>query len=532
MILRLVKSEFIKNTSIIKSLFIIIILLISSLVLIKIEENKTNYMEHYFYTKDDYNYSLKKAKESLLNNPNTYKKDILNILEDLKETRDIIEQNIGNNPQDMWQKNTFDMLILDVCRKYAYKTRLNKAINDNNELIDLENSIIQEVSLYNTVKVNYRTSLEEYVEDLNESINTINKYINQTKLALARNEYYLMMKVDCERQDLYNEPNKRNEEICKYVIDKKIKSREDYRLINAINYAAIYDQINNYKNIKRDVMESKDAFEYRKKFSINMNKILSKQDIVLSYAYKNELKHDLSFPSQLTSIGNYKTSKTYMNLGLSLGIIVLILLIITNSGIISQEHEKGTMKLLLTAPIKREKILLSKFIYLLLDMYLIWIIGLIIMFIIVGINYGLTDLFTNKIIVFMNKPVEINYFIYYFKDLLICSIPIIGMISLMLFFSTIIKNAIVTSTIMTIITILSCNIWTSVGRLSPLFYLIYTPFPYLNYNMIISNNVIYISSISNTNLTPTYGIILNILITIFFLITSINIFRKQDIINK
>ena len=218
----------------------------------------------------------------------------------------------------MWQKNTFDMLILDVCRKYAYKTRLNKAINDNNELIDLENSIIQEVSLYNTVKVNYRTSLEEYIEDLNESINTINKYIDQTKLALARNEYYLMMKVDCERQDLYNEPNKRNEEICKYIIDKKIKSREDYRLINAINYAAIYDQINNYKNIKRDVMESKDAFEYRKKFSINMNKILSKQDIILSYAYKNELKHDLSFLSQLTSIGNYKTSKTYINLGLSL----------------------------------------------------------------------------------------------------------------------------------------------------------------------------------------------------------------------
>ena len=190
------------------------------------------------------------------------------------------------------------------------------------------------------------------------------------------------------------------------------------------------------------------------------------------------------------------------------------------------------MKLLLTAPIKREKILLAKFIYLILDMYFIWIIGLIIMFIIVGIKYGLTDLFTNKIIVFMNKPVEINYFIYYFKDLLICSIPIIGMLSIMLFFSTIIKNAIVTSTIMTIITILSCNIWTSVGRLSPLFYLIYTPFPYLNYNMIISNNAIFISSISNTTLTPTYGIILNILITIFFLITSINIFKKQDIINK
>ena len=89
------------------------------------------------------------------------------------------------------------------------------------------------------------------------------------------------------------------------------------------------------------------------------------------------MKHDLEFDSYMDGIDvgqKYISSKVIVNQALNLSIIVIVIVILTSGGIISKEHLTGTEKILLTQPVKRWKVLLSKFIYLILHSYIIWII--------------------------------------------------------------------------------------------------------------------------------------------------------------
>ena len=180
------------------------------------------------------------------------------------------------------------------------------------------------------------------------------------------------------------------------------------------------------------------------------------------------------------------------------------------------------------------KILLSKYLYLIVNMYLLWIIGIIFIFIISGIKYGFSDLFVNQLILINNNVSEINYFIWYVFKLFIHSIPVICFLSFMFFLSTTFKNTVFTSSICSIFILLSLLIWVILDNLKikVLYYISYTPLAYLDFNIIREHNRFYLNTISNTNLNSIYGIIISIICTIIFLLISINYYKKIDIVNK
>lgn len=104
----------------------------------------------------------------------------------------------------------------------------------------------------------------------------------------------------------------------------------------------------------------------------------------------------------------------------------------------------------------------------------------------------------------------------------------------MYFLSATFKNTVVTSSVCSVLTLLSILIWVILDNLKikVLYYISYAPLAYLDFNIIRENNRFYIHTISNTNLTSIYGIIISIICTFAFLIISVSYYKKIDIVNK
>ena len=530
--IKLIKSEFIKNYNLKNIIIILVILLISSFLLIKFEEtfgNRVIYDDSYSYLEEDYKYMLQQFEENYEKNPNDFNKDLISIAKEIHENYKITRKNVKGHHEMMWQKNFTQRYITEVSHKYALM-RLDDCEHDEitDYILGYENPGL--IDTYHNIKESYMDYLDSYKNANYEGKKEeVNNKIKQLDKIIKDNYYYKYMEYHCDTLDFNS--NNRLEDYCNYIIKNKIKNEYDYRVVNASEYLYLNDLKNSQHILNRK------GNEYTNTLNNNIKTIFDKQEKIVGYAYKHEMKHDLKFPYDSDYIGysgHYINTKNYVNKGLSLGFVICFILVILNSGIISREHDKGTIKLLLTAPVKREKVLLSKFLYLIINMYLLWILGIFFIFIISGMKYGFSDLFINQIVLINNNATEMNYFIWYIGKLFIHSIPVICFLSFMFFLSTTFKNTVFTSSVCSVFTLLSLLIWVILDNLKiKVLYLIsYTPLAYLDFNIIRENNRFYINTISNTNLTSAYGIIISIICTIIFLLISISYYKKIDIVNK
>jgi len=204
-----------------------------------------------------------------------------------------------------------------------------------------------------------------------------------------------------------------------------------------------------------------------------------------------------------------KTINTIYYLIPFIGIIISI----SASNIVSNEYRFGTFKSYLTKPVKRWKIIISKFLYL--------IILSIFYIVLTLIFYIILFLFSNKI----NNLNEIiiNYFIY--------SVPILFMISFSIFLSTIINknNFALAISILTI----TCSTLLSQALFGlKINFIEYTFLPYLDFSIFLDISNIKLMNIElGLHLSIINGIIILLFYTLFFIISSIIIFNKKDITN-
>ena len=222
-------------------------------------------------------------------------------------------------------------------------------------------------------------------------------------------------------------------------------------------------KIDTFEEYQETHKNSNDYPSYQEYLAYNTNlknKAIESKKILL-YSTEHEIKQDI-FYTYLDNVSEddmYITPKLKVNRILHLSVIVMLIISITNSGIVSREHSNGTIKNIITAPVKRWKILLSKFLYLILDTYIIWLLGLIILSICAGIRFGFTELITPKLIVSGGKVIEVNYYLYLIKNILIASIPIISFLSILFFLSTVTLNTSLTVETTSIISVLSIIMW-------------------------------------------------------------------------
>lgn len=531
-IINLIKSEFIKNYNIKKIIICILLLTLVSLFIVYKTDNilveyenagqiDAQYLKNYIsnlkknFTEQDIN-SLKTIEEkiSYSNEKNFIKYNYL-IMNDVTSSND-------------WKYDFVTNYIIPLARSNDLIEILNATNTSETVEICSVNDIDEQIKEF----LNKACSLT--IEERNELYQKNTKLITDYENLLKENKYYLYLQYKLDNNLLDEDEYK----IVKILIAKKIENSDNFLTKNYIQYQKLKEnatmKIDTFEEYQETHKNSNDYPSYQEYLAYNTNlknKAIESRKILL-YSTEHEIKQDIfyTYLDNVSEFNMYITPKLKVNRILHLSVIVMLIISITNSGIVSREHSNGTIKNIITAPVKRWKILLSKFIYLVLDTYIIWLLGLIILSVCAGIRFGFTELITPKLIVSGGKVIEVNYYLYLIKNILIASIPVIAFLSILFFLSAVTLNTSLTVGITSIISVLALFIW--VLQLANSFkYIVYTPFWYLDSGYIFMNTENYQRSLHAVSYSIKIGIISSIItITVLLLIANI-VYLKRDIKN-
>lgn len=525
-IINLIKSEFIKNYNIKKFIVIFVVLLISSIGLVEFNclVNSTNGrdypVDHMVVQYNGLAKELAEKENRTLGEEYDFK--IFMMYSDMFEyfsTKDRISQ-------DDWRIDVgFEIvgMIMD------------------NDMIDLvrnerDNPEVERICSLSGSESYFENRLNHYCnaftkDELNNTYLINEKKIVDYKELLKEDKYYIYIKYQID-----NDLIPTNDGFEQILIDKKIINNYDYLGINYDLYKGLF-QNSSHTFVSREDFEN-DEYEfsyyinsyedYLRYYKDLKERAIAGKEIIL-YSSINDIKHDISFnENEIRNEYIYTTSKHAVNQVLHLSIVVMILVAITSGGIVSSEHNNGTIKNIITAPVRRWKILLSKFIYLILHTYIIWGIGLLIISIYGGMRFGFSDLFSPKLIYMGGKVTEVNYYLYLLKDIFVASIPVICFLSILFCLSTVTLNTALTVGITTMLGVLSPVFWFLTSNLGFNF-LVYTPFLYFDSGFIINNTYFYSMAFRNVDFGLNTGIIISLVLIVILYFVSNIIYIKRDI---
>ncbi|MBE6146920.1 MAG: hypothetical protein E7168_01140 [Firmicutes bacterium] len=528
-IINLVKSEFIKHYSIKRFIIIFIVLLVSSLFLVKFSNNllgERSDIEMLQSSIDSFERSLdrsnKKANKTFTDYYNIHY--YINYIKYMSLLKDIEPEYKSD-----WKSMAIVHELLPVIMQNYLIEKMKDNPNDpyiinvcNNEDNSDDGHRTQEQLKY--LCDNYE--LNELDELYNKNLLVINDYENLIK----ENKYYLYLEYQV-KNNIIDE-----NEFVKILIEKKVESSNSYLGLNYLQYKAL-EQNSNIEIMSQEEFEKGDykSFNSYKEY-VSYNTKLKNDAInnrkILLYSSENEIKHDIEYHyyDGVNDSDRYMNTKLKVNQVFHLSVVVIIIIAITGGGIISNEHSKGTIKNIITTPVRRWKILVSKFIYLILDAYIVWFLGLLIISVLSGIEFGFSDLFDPKLVVFNGSVIEVNYFLYIIKDIFIASIPVICFISILFFLSTVFLNTSLTVGITSVLGIVSPFIWllSIVGNFR---HIVYTPLWYFDLGFMFNNSEHYVESLRKISYDLSTGIIISVVVTLILYTISNVVYIKRDIKN-
>ncbi len=300
------------------------------------------------------------------------------------ESIDLIQDDIDtldkNDPDNKEQLTYYysELEAINLLKEYDSNSWQAYIINNYARDIIYQKNISEGTSEYIENKDKYDKFIERLKNDdwksfVNQELDEINKQIDELK---STNEY--------DKDTL--ESLEDNKQVLTWRIEKNIEYGN-----NNLN-----DALESWKMQKSQLrdLESKEktnTLEYSDKYQ---KQILIQSSELYKYQIENEIKD-----AKVTSDdgNNYYLSKTIdsdLATSLSLsqyGLFIIIVIIVISGTIVSEEFNKGTIKLLLVRPYKRIKILLSKFITCLIILLFMYLLVFIIQFILGGITYGFSN---------------------------------------------------------------------------------------------------------------------------------------------
>lgn len=528
-LIQLIKSEIIKNNSIKRWILIVLILTISCIGLVEFQalSYRTTQTEV-----EPFLQNYQNRYQELLNKPNhTLEEDYLFTLYSAYfQLFDYLHQKgdhynnwktvIGYDAIDLFLENKVIQLFLEQ--------------PENNDLQQICQN--DGTGSFSPFQSKVSSFCHDYTkESLEETFLGNQKKLETYQTLLEKDEYYLYLQY-LKEQNLVPSYAKK---IVDVLIENKLKDSSSYLIQNCSQYANLYFRFDSANQedipfICGDTYPSNSIDDYQEhiQYYRKLKEESRRNREIILYSTIHHIPHDLLFDSDfaISSQDVYFTSKTAVNQVLHLSIIVMLLVAITSGGIVSNEHSRGTIKNILTTPIRRWKFLLSKFLYLILHTYFIWFLGLAIISIYTGIRYGFTDLMTPKLIFQGGHVVEVNYYLYLLQQILIASIPVICFLSILFFFSSITLNTQVTVGITTILSILSPILWFCCYNFH--FYLpIHTPFLYFDCGMIFLKSNFYLETSKFVPVSLSCGIGICIVTTILLYLITNMIYIKKDVKN-
>lgn len=215
--------------------------------------------------------------------------------------------------------------------------------------------------------------------------------------------------------------------------------------------------------------------------------------------------------------------------------IIAPLAIYFASSMVSQEFSTRTINLLLIRPVKRWKILLSKYICIITLIFgMIAVCGAVYLFG-TGINLGFADFSQPYIYVASGAAHAANFILWFLWKVLIASIPIFCLVNLTFMFSTVTKGTAV-SLILGVLSLFSSIL---ILFFSGLFdnpdVMTYMPFPYFSMWSYVFDDIVYLNGSSGNVFSYiikadlTYGFIILLGLIILSVVLAFADFTKKDI---
>ena len=396
---KLIKNELIKifsKKSMIVIGVIILAIVIGFNVLNKISQNMSNsyqaYSDGYIQYLDEELSNLDPNKPSDINKyvETKSQKDVAILAKDYKETS--------------WQADVIGTVIspiIEEMNNYEYVDKNNDAFTNSKAKYDEMLTALKN---------------EDWKYFANKELENINTQIEDLNTLIAQ---------DSENEDLKTQLKslELQKEVANLRLDKNINYGSD-------NYKSI--AVQNYRMYMGNYIQSSQGKNLTDDEKSEINGYLENANL-----YKYDLYNDTEY--QNTATANY----TFQNaIGTYIAIIVMVVVIVAGVSI-SEEFNKGTVKLLLVRPYSRTKILISKLIAVFITMLITTIAIFILQFIIGGIVYGFGTYMMN-VVQFdftTNSIVTLNIFAY-LGLIFICKLPIFILIGTLAFaLSTLFLNS-------------------------------------------------------------------------------------------
>ena len=506
-ILNLTKAEVIKQTKKLSFKICLIILLVLAIgipILFKVfnqEEQST------IYTKED----LKAYQDNLIEKPSKEEDKLTNDLN--KVMIDIINKYLN---QDIKQKPT------------EFRTNLyDDYSREKMNLVLISYMLNSKIQKYDAVEEEYnldildKNNLRE--EDLLELQKEKQKIIKNLENQIKENDYTKSLKQEIEvlKQDKTNKNNNYIIKVYQKLINLNIKDENDFRIEEAKKIVNYYNQKETpMSKVEYSKQTSKIKYEKYIKITKDKNNELDKQIKKSWYA----INHNINY--------NKQGARTSLNEIVSNNVAFLSLIVVIISGsIVASEFQKGTIRLLVIRPNKRWKILLSKFLTIVLLTIGLSLITYLASFITNGILYNFKDYFIKDLIINKNIVKETSYIFLSIGKMFMLLIPVIFSGVIAFFLSTITRNTAL-SVGLSIFLQLGYGIVTMILVLISFPYLNLTFLPYLDYSQFINpltltdNYYLYESYYT----LKTANIVLLIWGAILYGISNI-VFTKKDIKN-
>ncbi len=436
-ILRLINFELKKLLNIKKIIVILLIILGSSFGIIKFSE--------FLYNR---------------NLPDEYARiDTDRLLAKAESTRKQLEEEYKNNPSvdNLYRLKSYEMTIEN--NKYMWS--LDLKVNDwkNNvyvKISNLKNSKVPLNMYLDGVNMKELSAIEfniESKEAAEKAIEEIDKQIEKLQNIIDNGYYYdyIKLEVENEKESLktlendiklieknaklpnYNAISRLHQltenksmveekiKIYNYIIDNEIKDQTDWRYL-------ICNELPNTLYYKYTILDTEEEFKYSSNFGsiyltyeeyYNASKKLIDEDVNRNKEYWYYLDNNikpLTFQNKM--LMTPYSARQAMNNSYFMAIVSLIITAILCGGIVASEHKNGTIRLLLTKPYKRYKILLSKLIVMIGTFLIVYLLGILSTYLLGGIMYGFDNY--NIPLVFNNSGVitEVPYLLFTLKNTL------------------------------------------------------------------------------------------------------------------
>lgn len=532
-ILALLKCEFLKNYSIKKTILFFVVLLLSSILLVE--------MNH-FLGNVNYNETIEERIKQYQNNIVYYE-------EKVRDNNSVSLQKIGLEQYQFLSTLYPESTKITSSWLGTLTDEIIEAKQENYVIQSLEGSkdfqTVCERNSHN-IETEYESYLYGLCEKTTEEIQTIeeenNKLIEENTSLLKEKKYYLYLQENIQKNQTSGQYYSKDQlAFAQLLIDKKIESEEDYHVQNYKWYSYLDVWANGNILTEKEFQETKeegiymefDTYEKYKQYQKDIQKEAIQKSAILLYSTTHNIPTDLSYSLKIkegTDNNSVQNTKTSVHQIFNLSIVVMILVSITSSGSMSKEHSKGTIKNMVTTPVKRYKILLSKFLYLILHTYILWLIGLFCICFYAGIKYGFQDLFTPKLIYQSGKVFEVNYFLYLIKEMLLAGIPIISFLSTLFLLSTILLNTVITTSITTMLPLFSCLSLFICYKLH-LKFILYLPSTYYNMSPIFFHEDYYMHVKTLYNINFELAIFVSLIAIFINLLLTNFIYIKRDIKN-